>query len=255
MIRDSKAFVKGAILAVTFWGVMLAIFSPIFGTDANGKGLNGLQFSDNFFNTLAKGSSYFIPGLKADKIPSVSAEPVKLSYKLKDVKGEDPAKDAKLLANAKKLADMSGGASAMIIGDRIEMTANVKVLLEKAAADSEDMYNNDGLSFAGRYGVEEKEAKPLMKAWWNLLSGMVKELQKQGKNADAESVNQVIKKAVEPAYNFYGIKGEKVSERAVTLIGLLVFYVIYTMWWGFSIFLMFEGLGLSTKKAKVKKEV
>lgn len=255
MIRDSKAFIKGAILAVTFWCVMLAIFSPIFGTDEHGKGLNGLQFSDNFFNTLAKGSSYFISGLKADKIPSVATEPVKLSYKLKDVKGEDPAKDAALMDKAVKLANMSGGAQAMIVGNKIEMTANIKTLLEKAADDSEAMYNNDGASVAVRYGVEEKDAKPLMKAWWNLLSGMVKELQKQGKNADAEAVNQVIKKAVEPAYNFYGIKGEKVSERAVTLVGLLVFYVIYTMWWGFSIFFMFEGLGLSTKKAKIKKEV
>lgn len=254
MIRDSKAFVKGAILAVTFWCVMLAIFSPIFGTDANGKGLNGLQYSDNFFNTLAKGSSYFIPGLKADKIPAVSAEPVKLSYKLKDIKGEDPAKDAALMDKAVKLA-VAAGSQATVVEDRIEMTANVRALLEKAAADSEDMYNNDALSFTGRYGVAETEAKPLMKAWWNLLSGMVKELQKQDKNADAEAVNQVIKKAVEPAYNFYGIKGEKVSERAVTLIGLLVFYVVYTMWWGFAIFYMFEGFGLSTKKAKVKKEV
>jgi hypothetical protein len=27
------------------------------------------------------------------------------------------------------------------------------------------------------------------------------------------------------------------------------------MWWGFAIFFIFEGLGLSMKKAKVKKEV
>jgi hypothetical protein len=36
---------------------------------------------------------------------------------------------------------------------------------------------------------------------------------------------------------------------------LLVFYIAYTMWWGFSIFFFFEGIGLSMKKAKVKKEV
>jgi hypothetical protein len=36
---------------------------------------------------------------------------------------------------------------------------------------------------------------------------------------------------------------------------LLVFYVAYTMWWGFAIFYIFEGIGLSMKKAKVKKEV
>jgi hypothetical protein len=39
------------------------------------------------------------------------------------------------------------------------------------------------------------------------------------------------------------------------MTGLLVFYVIYTMWWGFAIFYMFDGIGLTMKKAKVKKEV
>ena len=38
------------------------------------------------------------------------------------------------------------------------------------------------------------------------------------------------------------------------LSGLLVFYVFYTMWWGYAIFYMFEGFGLTMKKAKVKKE-
>jgi nucleotide-binding universal stress UspA family protein len=27
------------------------------------------------------------------------------------------------------------------------------------------------------------------------------------------------------------------------------------MWWGFAIFYMFDGIGLTMKKAKVKKEV
>jgi hypothetical protein len=34
-----------------------------------------------------------------------------------------------------------------------------------------------------------------------------------------------------------------------------VFYVVYTLWWGFAIFFIFEGIGLSMTKAKVKKEV
>jgi hypothetical protein len=84
---------------------------------------------------------------------------------------------------------------------------------------------------------------------------MDKELKKQGKIAEAKIVSDVMKKAVEPAYNFYKIEGQKVSEKAGLMIGLLVFYVVYTMWWGFAIFYLFEGLGLTMKKAKVKKEV
>ena len=64
-----------------------------------------------------------------------------------------------------------------------------------------------------------------------------------------------MKKAVEPAYNYYGVVAEKVIDKAVIMTGLLVFYVAYTMWWGFAIFYMFDGIGLTMKKAKVKKEV
>ena len=67
--------------------------------------------------------------------------------------------------------------------------------------------------------------------------------------------HHVTKKAVETAHNFYGIEAQKVTEKAGLMTGLLVFYVVYTMWWGFAIFYLFEGLGLTMKKAKVKKEI
>jgi capsid portal protein len=63
-----------------------------------------------------------------------------------------------------------------------------------------------------------------------------------------------MKKAIEPAYNFYKIDGQKVVDHAGMLSGLLVFYVAYTMWWGYAIFYLFDGFGLTMKKAKVKKE-
>jgi capsid portal protein len=94
-----------------------------------------------------------------------------------------------------------------------------------------------------------------MASWWNVLKVMDKTLKKQGKIEEAKIVSDVMKKAVEPAYNFYGVIAQQVSEKAGIMSGLLVFYVIYTMWWGFAIFYMFDGIGLTMKKAKVKKEV
>jgi capsid portal protein len=118
--------------------------------------------------------------------------------------------------------------------------------------DADDMYKNDGQKLVTRYGVDEKEA---MASWWNVLKVMDKELKKQGKIAEAKIVSDVMKKAVEPAYNYYKVDAQKVSEKAAIMTGLLVFYVVYTMWWGFAIFYMFDGIGLTMKKAKVKKEV
>jgi hypothetical protein len=114
------------------------------------------------------------------------------------------------------------------------------------------MFRNDGVSIANRYGTDERE---VMTSWWNILKGMDKELKKQGKISEAKLVSDVMKKGVEPAYNFYKIEGQKVSEKAGMMTGLLIFYVLYTMWWGFAIFFLFEGVGLTMKKAKIKKEV
>jgi capsid portal protein len=100
--------------------------------------------------------------------------------------------------------------------------------------------------------MDEKEA---MTSWWNVLKTMDKELKKQGKISEAKVVSDVMKKAVEPAYNFYKIESQKVVDKAGIMSGLLIFYVAYTMWWGFAIFYMFDGIGLTMKKAKVKKEV
>jgi capsid portal protein len=94
-----------------------------------------------------------------------------------------------------------------------------------------------------------------MTSWWNVLKVMDKELKKQGKIEDSKIVSDVMKKAVEPAYNYYKIEAQQVADKAGIMTGLLVFYVIYTMWWGFAIFYMFDGIGLTMKKAKVKKEV
>ncbi|RKX62839.1 MAG: hypothetical protein DRP41_06955, partial [Thermodesulfobacteriota bacterium] len=61
-------------------------------------------------------------------------------------------------------------------------------------------------------------------------------------------------KGVEASYNFYGVEPEKAGGHVALVSFLLIFYVVYTVWWGFAIYYLFEGLGLKTTKAKVKKE-
>jgi len=113
------------------------------------------------------------------------------------------------------------------------------------------MFRNDGEAISGRYASDEKK---VMKTWWTALSKVEKKLKKNKQVQEANVVSEVMKKAVEPAYNFYRVEGERVVDHAGMLSGLLIFYVAYTMWWGYAIFYMFEGVGLSMKKAKVKKE-
>ena len=144
------------------------------------------------------------------------------------------------------------GMAAKKANSELQINGNLGALMSKILQDSDDMFKNEGETVAKRYGVEEKK---VMESWHALLKSMDKALKKQGKISEAKIVSDVMKKAVEPAYNYYGVIPRQVSEKAGIMTALLVFYVIYTMWWGFAIFYMFDGIGLTMKKAKVKKEV
>src|SRR3974390_242482 len=56
---NTKKLPLGIFLLLSFAVVLVIIFMPIFG-----GGRNGLQFSDDFFNSLAKGSSNFMEGMR-----------------------------------------------------------------------------------------------------------------------------------------------------------------------------------------------
>jgi len=103
------------------------------------------------------------------------------------------------------------------------------------------MYYNDGDKVSGKYGVDEKVA---LYFWWKALKGFEKDLKRQKKFEEAKIVGVVVKKAVEASYNYYGIEPQKISDRLGLVIGSLIFYVIYTLWYGFAFMFMFEGWGM-----------
>ena len=227
----------GVLLGLSFIGVLVLIFSPVFG-----QGKNGLEYSDALFNKLAKGSSYFIPELTAS---------------LKEVQGKDiggttirmdsadaASKAAKILTRA-HMNVVVKGAALTINGDLAKELGNV-------LDDSSAMYYDKGSEISQKYGMDEKE---VMSTWWAVLNKTVKEFQKTNRVMQATVIQEVMKKGIEPAFNFYNIEPQKVSDKALTVTGLLLFYILYTMWWGYAIFNLFDGLGLSMTKAKVKQEV
>jgi hypothetical protein len=231
---SKKALPIGVFLALSFIVVLIVIFSPIFG-----EGRSGLQFSDDMFNKLAKGSSYFIPKVMK-KNEGFMGKPFSVILKME----KEPTNAVKVLTKA--------GAQVETTGNDLKVSGDLGSLMAKALNDSDAMFKNDGKRVSELYGMNEKD---VMKAWWDVMKGMDKAFKKEGKIEEANHVTEVSKKAVETAYNFYKIEAQKVSDKAVLMTGLLVFYVAYTLWWGFAIFFIFEGIGLSMKKAKVKKEV
>jgi hypothetical protein len=103
------------------------------------------------------------------------------------------------------------------------------------------MYINDGQTISSKYGYNERQ---VMFNWWKALKSMDKGLTKQKEFEAAKLVSQVVNKAVECSYNYYKIEPQKISDRVGIVIFSLVFYVVYTLWYGFSVMYMFEGWGM-----------
>jgi hypothetical protein len=227
-------FNVGALFAVSFLGVLFLIFSPVF------NGQNGLKFADESFNKLAKGSSYFIPKV-AKTVERFAGRSFAADISLE--KSEDAV-------NAEKILTLAGVAVSRN-DSALQVTGDLAIMLQSALRDADAMYKNDGQSLKDRYGMDEKKA---LASWWTALSKIEKQLKKVKNVEMAKVVSEVNKKAVEPGYNFYQIDANKVIDHAGMMSGLLVFYVFYTMWWGYAIFYLFDGIGLTMKKAKVRKE-
>jgi hypothetical protein len=234
LVRNKKTFGIGVVFALSFLLVLLTIFSPIF------KGKNGLRFADDSFNRLSKGSSHFIPRVSQAVEKSVGrlfSENITLDTT------EGAVATAKIFTAA--------GAAVDVKETELRIDGDLGTILQSALKDADSMFHNRGDEVSARYGFDEKSA---MKAWWTALGKIEKKLKKNKHVEEANVVSEVMRKAIEPGYNFYGVEGEKVADHAGILSGLLVFYVAYTLWWGYAIFYIFNGLGLTMKKAKVKKE-
>ncbi len=234
LIKNSKTFNIGALFAITFIGVLIAVFSPLF------NGQNGLQFADDSFNKLAKGSSYFIPKVTKSVEPFNGKNFVSA---LTLDKAEEADNIAKIFSAA--------GATVEKNGTALKISGDLGAVLQSALKDADAMYHNNGKVVSERYSMDEKKA---LQSWWLALSKTEKNLKKEKMLTEAKIISDVMKKGIEPGYNFYQIDANKVSEHAGMMSGLLVFYVFYTMWWGYAIFYLFDGFGLTMKKAKVKKE-
>jgi hypothetical protein len=163
-----------------------------------------------------------------------------------DVKFKKP-EDAKL---AQVLIAKVGG-TAEPKGESLAISGDLGAMLAKILEGADELYKDQDTQLQAFYGMDGKKA---MKGWWETLSAMIKPMQRAKLIEEANMLNTVNQRAIEPAYNFYGIPAESIMTKIPTVTGLLVFYVVYTMWYGFGIFDIFNGIGLSMSKSKIKKE-
>ncbi len=224
MIANKKEFYAGFGLIVIFTIILIILFMPVFG------GKNVLENLDMLYNSISKGSAYYIPKAKKEAKP-LSGTQISVDLKL------DTDNQAKQTAPLFE----KGGARVQVSGANLKVTGDLGQILENSLTDADYMYHNDGERVSDKYGYSEKEA---LYNWWKALKALDLALKKQKKFEAAKVVDLIQKKAVETAYNFYGIESQKISDRFGIVTFSLIFYVVYTLWYGFAILYMFEGWGL-----------
>jgi len=221
---EKKLLTRGILMLVSFTVVLVIIFMPIF------KGQNGLDFLDSLFNSISKGSAYYIT--------ETMEKNKKYQGKIIDVKLTMP--DELHAVQTAKLFEASG-ATVTVSGSTLNVHGDIANILHASLVDSDAMYANDGSKISSKYGYGEREA---MFNWWKALKEMDKDLKRQKLFEEAKIVATVKKKAVEMAYNYYGIEAQSVKDGLILIVFSLVFYVCYTLWYGFGIMFIFEGIGL-----------
>ena len=241
LIHAKAPFFRGSLMLISFLVLFATLLMPIL-RDENGKHVTGLEYADNVFNELSKGSSYFIPGVR-ENLKKVDGKVVTVTVKLKK---------AALAPVAAMVLQTAGATDVSATDGKVTFTGDLGKILTSATDDSDALYHNDADKVSQKYGGEN--ALKVASAWWYLLSPSIKELQKQRLIAEAQVVDQVLRRAVEPGNNFYSVEPVKVSDHIWLMSGMLIFYVIYTLWYGFAIFELFEGVGLAMTKSKVKQE-
>jgi hypothetical protein len=234
MIRNSKAFTIGVLLSLTFFVVLFAMFMPWYG------GENALKAADRLFNSISKASTDYIPGLQK-KVQQYAGTVVNLNLRFKDADAAQKA--AKLLTAA--------GAQAVAEGAQLKTSGDLGKILGAALTDASLLYHNQDAELSAKYQIPAREAGLV---WWNALKDADRDLKGQTKFKEAAFVADVVKKGVEVGYNYYGIAPQSAASNWGILSGSLIFYVIYTLWWGIAVLFLFEGIGLEMKAGK-KKEV
>ncbi len=230
IIMNKGMFFKGLVSLFLFLALLIPLFTPVFG------GMTGMQYADDLFNSLSKGSSYYIP-LVAEDAKNLQGKNLDVTVTVSDP--AYTAVTAKIFEGA--------GAQVAVNGSEVQIKGDLGAVVQAAITDADNLFMEQEAALQSKYG---EDPRLVLYAWYSSFSQMEKSLLHDGYTQESLFLKKVSVRALEPSYNFAGITAAKVSERAGITIFLFAFYVFYTIWYGFSIMFLFEGLGITASKAK-----
>ena len=228
MVTDKLKFYTGLVMLAVFAVLLMLMFMPLL------DGKNALQYLDGLYNSLSKGSANFIPELQEESLDYIGT----FTDVVIELESEEQAEQTAMLYE-------EAGAEVVILGVELEVKGDLGHILGTSLDDADAMYYNDAETVTDRYGYD---ARQVLYNWWVSLEETNKALEDQNTFDDAKFVRSVNEKGIEPAYNYFGIEPDSVSSRIGVVIFSLVFYVIYTIWYGFALMFIVEGLGLKIRQ-------
>ena len=195
----------GSSMLAAFIAVMILLFYPFF----NGK--NGLEYLDTLYNSISKGSAYYIPEVQKEAA-GFSGNDINISIKMSD---REQADQTALLYE-------KSGVQAKVSGSIVDIKGDLGLILKNCLEDTGLMYNNKGEEIKTKYSYDEKQ---VVYNWHKSLKNMEKGLKEQKQFKEAKVVSLAVKKAVECSYNYYKIEPKKITDALGIVIFSLVFYV------------------------------
>lgn len=224
MKAESKATFKGLVMIVSFAVVLAFLFMPVF------DGRNAMEFLDNLYNSISKGSADYA-GVVREEILKLDGEPFQMEI---EMESREQAGQSALLLKA-------AGADGTVENQIIKVDGRLKDILLVAINDSKAMFDNDGNKLKSQYGYGERR---VIYNWWLLLNKIGIELTNRKQFESAKKIKLVQNRVIECSYNYYGIEAQSIKDKYFIVIVSLLFYVIYTVWYGFGIMYLFEGFGM-----------
>ncbi len=224
MIVNKTTFAKGLMMLALFLGVLVLLFIPLF------NGQNSMQYLDSLYNSISKGSAYYIPEVQQEA-QQLKGRMVTLSLPYEN----------RLQANETKALFDQVGVQATVEEGTLNIEGDLGEVIAGCLEDADAMFYNNGAKVSGKYGYDERQ---VLYNWAHAIELAVTELKGQKKFQEAKILDLALEKGVQASYNYYQVEPQSIRERIGVVIASLVFYVIYTLWYGFAIMYLFEGWGM-----------
>jgi len=235
MVTTAQYKVRAFALLIPFFIVLVALFMPWY-PGPHGKKVNGLDYFDNLFNEVSKVSAFGESAQQEqmESAKALSGQTFKATVKMKGDKNakfspEDAARTAAQLLT-------TVGLHATAEGEKVAVEGDLGAMMKAVIEDSTAMFNNQSEAVQSRYGG--LDARKALFTWHQLFGALSKS---QDMASSAKILQRTMMNAIEPAFNYYGVDAQK---RMGGLAFAVVFYLVYTVWYGFGIMYLFQGLGI-----------